>query len=447
MADSKGTDPKADQAKASEAKASDVRSGAVKPPVLDLTARSVGADSAKPDPAKAAAAATPAASGAASAGKPAGTAAPGTGPSGFAAAADKAKAGDKPADKPRAAAPAPAPAFGFGAALVGGLLGLGAAYGLAYAGLWPAAPVETVAADPRLAAYGRAIPELETVTQTTQAELATLNQRVATLERTPAAADNAAAASTASADIAGDLAALSARVDSLAAAETPTADTTALDALRGDLAALGERIDELAARLGTAESGLRSLDSSVSETTAALAAQPSDIGAVLALPLILSGFETAFATGRPYETELAALRAAVPEAAIPTRIANQAMGGLTRPDEIARRFDAVLPAILAGRPANPDAGWQTGALDWFAGAIALRPTAEIEGDTPEAITSRLIGAVERREFASALALLESLPVPMQAAADDVPALLAEQAEAETFLQDLRDAALGGEVTR
>jgi hypothetical protein len=329
---------------------------------------------------------------------------------------------------------------------VGGLLGLGAAYGLAYAGLWPAAPVETVAADPRLAAYGRAIPELETVTQTTQAELATLNQRVATLERAPAA-DNAVAASTASADIAGDLAALSARVDSLAAAETPTADTTALDALRGDLATLGERIDELAARLGTAESGLRSLDSSVTETSAALAAQPSDIGAVLALPLILSGFETAFATGRPYETELAALRSAVPEAAIPTRIANQAMGGLTRPDEIARRFDAVLPAILAGRPANPDAAWQTGALDWFAGAIALRPTAEIEGDTPEAITSRLIGAVERREFASALALLESLPVPMQAAADDVPALLAEQAEAETFLQDLRDAALGGEVTR
>ncbi|WP_193337798.1 COG4223 family protein [Devosia beringensis] len=451
MADSKGTDPKANEAKASDAKAGDVRSGAVKPPVLDLTARSVGAESAKPEPAKPAAAtpgaAPSATAGTASAGKPAGTTAPGAAPSGFAAAADKAKAGDKPADKPRpaAAAPVPAAGFGFGAALVGGLLGLGAAYGLAYAGLWPAAPVETVAADPRLAAYGRAIPELETVTQTTQAELATLKQRVAMLERVPDA--DAPSAPAAGPDLAGDLAALSARIDSLAQAEAPAVDTTALDGLRSDFAALGGRIDELAARLGTAESGLRSLDSSVTETTAALAAQPSDIGAVLALPLILSGFETAFATGRPYETELAALRSAAPDAVIPTRIANQAVQGLIRPDEIARRFDAVLPAILAGRPADPNAPWQTGALDWFAGAIALRPTDEMAGDTPEAIASRLIGAVERREFASALALLESLPAPMQAAAGDVPALLAEQAEAETFLQDLRDAALGGEVAR
>lgn len=414
MADSKGIDPKANESKP----------GAVKPPVLDLKARPVGADAAKPDTSTTGA-------------KPTGPAMPGAG------VTDK----PKPSDRPKPAASAePASGFGFGAALVGGLLGLGAAYGLAYAGLWPAPPAIAVAADPRLVAFGKAIPELETVTQTAQAELATLNQRVGALEKAEPAATAAADPVDLTA-VEGDIAALAARVDTLAKTPAPVTDSGAMDALRSDFAALGTRIDELGARVGTAEASLRTLDTAVTQTSATLAAQPSDIGAVLQLPLILSGLETAFATGRPYETELAALRAAVPGAAIPTLIANQAPQGLTRPDVIARKFDAVLPAILAGRPSDANAQWQDGALDWFAAAIALRPTGEIEGDTPEAITSRLIGAVARRDFGSAEALLKSLPAPMQAAAGDVPGLIAEQADAEIFLQSLRDAALNGEVAQ
>ena len=55
--------------------------------------------------------------------------------------------------------------------------------------------------------------------------------------------------------------------------------------------------------------------------------------------------------------------------------------------------------------------------------------------------------MERRDFTSAQTLLKSLPAPMQAAADDVPALIAGQAEAEAFLQSVRDSALSGEVAR
>lgn len=435
MADNKGDDPKANENKP----------GAVRPPVLDLKARPAGGEPTRPEVAKVDA-------GSAGASKPGGPAMPGSG----SGSSDRPKPADvpkpaepaKPADRPRSAAAAapPAAGFGFGAALVGGLLGLGAAYGLAYAGLWPAPPAAPVVADQRLASFSKSIPELVTVTQTTQAELATLNQRVATLEKAPATpAGNAGSADMTA--ISDKLAALGSRVETLAAAPASAADGASVEALRNDLVALGNRIDALAARVGIAEAGLQSLDTTVTQTVATLASQPSDIGAVLQLPLILSGFETAFATGRPYETELAALRAADPKAAIPTGIANQAPTGLTRPDVIARRFDEVLPAILAGRPSDPDAQWQKGALDWFASAIALRPTGEIEGDTPEAVTSRLIGAVDRRDFATAQTLLDSLPAPMQAAADDVPAMIAEQAEAETFLQQLRDAALSGEVAK
>lgn len=410
MADTPGNDPKPTGTKPAETKP-EVKSGAVKPPVLDLKARETSA-SAGPD-------------------RPEAKPADGT-------ATTKPRAADKPAT-----AVAPQRGFPVAATLAGGALGLAAAYGLAWFGLWPTTPVPAPPADPRLTSFATAIPELETVTQTTQAELATLNQRIGALET----AEPAAAAPTAEpidlSTIEADIAALAQRIDSVSAPATDTG----LDALRTDLAALNARLDELAARLGTAEAGLRDLDTTVTETSATLASQPNDIGAVLQLPLILSGFETAFATGRPYETELSALRAAVPAAEIPTAIANNAAAGLPRPDIIASRFAEVLPAMLAGRPVDAAAQWQDGALDWFRSAIALRPTGEIEGDGPEAVMSRLEGAIARRDFVSAETLLASLPAPMLAAGGDVPALIATQAEAARFLEALRASALSGEAAQ
>ncbi|MHA6689165.1 COG4223 family protein [Devosia sp. A449] len=395
MADPKGTDSKP--------------TGPVKPPVLDLKAREASA-----------------------------------GPSASKPAPDKDPA---PSPKPAVAPPVVTPSrFALGAAVAGGVLGLAAAYGLAWFGLWPTPPAAPAPADPRLAQFASAIPELETVTQTTQAELATLNQRLGALESAEPAAP--ATATGEPADLSGvetDIAALAARIDRLSTAPAPTADTGAVDGLRAELIALTTRLDEVAARLGTAEAGLRSLDTTMTATTATLAEQPSDIGAVLQLPLILSGLDTAFATGRPYASELAALRAALPSAAIPTALANAATTGLARPDVIASRFANVLPAMLAGRPANPDAQWQDGALDWFRSAIALRPTGEIDGDSPEAVMSRLEGAIARRDFLSAESLLATLPAPMLAAAEDVPALVTSQAEAARFLDAVRANALSGEV--
>ena len=410
MADTKGSDSKPGESK----------TGPVKPPVLDLKAREAG----KPE-------------GAAEVRQPESRTETKSAP------AKEIPARPKPVEPPHPARPG----FAFGAALAGGVLGFAAAYGLAWFGLWPAAPAPAAAADPRLAQFATAIPELETVTQTTQTELAALNQRIGALESAEPAPLAAAAEPVDLTTIEGDIAALAARLDTLAATPAPTGDSGAVDTLRTDLAALGTRLDEIAARLGTAEAGLRTLDTAVTETTATLAEQPGDIGAVLQLPLILSGFETAFTTGRPYATELGALRAALPDAAIPTVIANKAETGLPRPDVIASRFAAVLPAMLAGRPADPGAQWQDGALDWFRSAIALRPTGEIEGDTPEAVMSRLESAIARRDFAAAETLLSDLPAPMQAAGEDVPALIAEQAEAARFLDALRASALSGEVAQ
>ena len=405
MADAKSSDPRPTETKAGETK-----SGPVKPPVLDLKARETGkveAEAPKPTPAAASTAPKDATS------RPSAVKAP---------AREESTGG-----------------FGIGAALVGGLLGLAAAYGLAYLGYWPSAPVPATQADPRLAQFGSAIPELQTVTQTTQSELAALNQRVAGLEKA-----GGSPVASAPADLGGleaDVAALTARVEGLGTAPDNAVAPADIEALKTAIAAIDAQLAELGARVGTNEAAVRTVESSVTATSAALAQQPADVGAVLQLPLILSGFESAFATGRPYETELAALRAAALSVEVPTDIANGATTGLARPDVIEAKFQAVLPAMLAGRPANPEAGWQDGALDWLRSAIALRPTGELPGDEPEAVASRLEGAIARRDFAAAETLMAALPEPMRAAAGDVPGLIHSQAEAAKFLEALRSQAL------
>lgn len=409
-------DPKDKASAATETKPAG-KSGAVKPPVLEGTARPAetakpGA-SAKPEP-------EPQKSSTASA-----TAA-------------------KPESKPIAPPPVPPGESGAGAAwlagLVGGVVGLGAAYGLALLGYWPAVTPAPLPPDPRLATISTAVPELETVTSTLQDELARLTARVAGLESNPGAAVPPND-STSSGQMAGDLAALSARVDELAAApqaagETATQNAAAIAALEAELAALRQAASETQTDLAGVSAKLATLESDFSEGTAIEAGQ-------VRLPLIVSGFETAFATGAAYDGEVAALRQALPDLAVPQAVLANAMTGLKRPDLIARDFNAVLPDILAGRPVGANASWQEATSDWFRGIIALRPTEAVEGDGPEAVVARLEGAVARGDFVAAKAELDALPPGMRAAVGAVGDDIANQAAAQTFLAALRQAALAG----
>lgn len=401
------------------------RSGAVKPPVLEGTARPLGSKDDKEMSAEA--------------GKPASD-----------TSKPDAKTQPLPPPKPdpnptSSAAKAAAAGQSEGAAggawlagLVGGLAGLGAAYALALLGYWPAAPAAPQPEDPRIATLSRSVPELETVTSTLQSELATLTAHVADL---PTETDAPAQDTAASEQLASEIAALSARVDALAVPPQdqadPNADNTAAIAnLEAELAALREATTQSQAELGSVASQIAALEADVSAGTAAEAGQ-------VRLPLVVSGFETAFATGTAYDAELAALRQALPDLSVPQPVLANAMTGLKRPDLVARDFNAVLPDILAGRPVNADAGWQDAATDWFRGIIAIRPTEAVEGDSPEAVVARLEGAISRADFIAAKAELDALPAPMRAAAGPVAAEIENQAAAQGFLVSLRQAVLTG----
>lgn len=411
-------DPK-DKASAATPTSPAGKSGAVKPPVLEGTARPASA--VKPSPTT----------------KPEAPKSeqPKSETPGAAAAA-------KPESRP--IAPMPVSPADSGAAwlagLVGGVVGLGAAYGLALLGYWPTMAPAPQPADPRIAAISTSVPELETVTSTLQGELARLTARVAGLETNPGTA--APAGDTAStSQIAGDIAALSARLDELAAAPQTISDSTtqnaaAIAALEADLAALRQASAQTQANLDGVAAKIATLETDLSEGSALEAGQ-------VRLPLIVSGFETAFATGRPYDGEVAALRQALPDLAVPDAVLAQAMTGLKRPDLIARDFNAVLPEILAGRPVGENASWQDATSNWFRGIIALRPTEAVEGEGPEAMVARLEGAIGRGDFVAAKTELDALPPAMRAATGTVADEIANQAAAQTFLTALRQAALAG----
>lgn len=356
---------------------------------------------------------------------------------------------DKPAPGATTAAKAanePAPASGGSgsvwlAGLVGGALGLGAAYGLAWYGLWPAPDQAAPPADPRLAQFATAIPELETVTSTVQDELSTLTGRVGALESDLADLPDQPAGAIDTSNLASteDLAALAARLDELAARPAGSAAAPeSLAAIEAELSALRASAAETTAQLAQARDELAALTQSTQD----------DAGSGLAaarLPLIFSSLESAFDAGRSYETELAALRQAQPDYLVPEAVAGRAATGLPQPDAVARQLDTVLPDMLAGRPAGSEANWQDASLDWFRGLVAMRPTGAVEGDSPDAIIARLEAAVAARDFSAAQAEIEALPASMRAAAGELVDDIARLAAADEFLMNLREHALTGET--
>lgn len=253
-----------------------------------------------------------------------------------------------------------------------------------------------------------------------------------------------------------DLAPLEAQVTSLEdsiaaiAAGASGADATALaetiSRLEAGLGELRASLGALTQRTSAAEAAIAAVRGEVDATKSAVAAQTSmigssDIGPAVRLPLMVSGVESAFSNGRPFDAELNALTTLLPDLAVPETIRTAASAGLPRPDAVATAFTDTVPMILASRTADSSGDLTQDAIEWAKGLLALRPVEETEGNTPEAIVSRLEAAVARRDFVSAAALLGQLPEPMQAAAGSVGTDIRTLAAAEGFVATLRARAL------
>ena len=413
----------------------DRKPGAVKPPVIDLKAREASADPAASAEDKA------------TQSKPAPEKTP-------------EKSQDKPAEAPRSSPP-PRPQARLAmpwsaiaiAALAGGALGTALTYGAAALLPLPDRRAEIADPAPELAALsgeigtlGTRLDALEQQARRTQVSLdATITQLDSGLNTlTQSIAD--VGSSNAPVDLAPLEAQIAALEDRLAvtAAGTGGGDATALAATLSDteagLADLTSQVAALTEQLATQQAALDA-------ARAAIATQSQSLGdgavtPAVRLPLLVSAFESAIGNGRPFTTELAAVTALLPDLEVPAEVATGAAAGLPRPDAVAAAVHDAIPAILAGRSAAGTGDIGADALEWVKGLLAIRPVGEIDGETPEAIVSRLEAAVDRRDFAAAAALLAALPPGMQAAAGPLVAEVDALAAADRFITSVRVRALG-----
>jgi hypothetical protein len=234
---------------------------------------------------------------------------------------------------------------------------------------------------------------------------------------------------------------LKAQVDAIAAG----ASGADAGAIAESIASLETRISSLTTRLNGVDSTVASLRTDLDAARQSLSqhidsALPNEVGPALKLPLILSGLEGAFASGKPFQAELDSLQIVLPDFVVPSTLAASAPTGLIRPDALYARFETALPEILGARDTSGQ-DWTQNAIDWAKSLLALRPAEEMEGDSPEAIVSRLEGAMERRDYAGALALIDALPQAMRDEAALVSADIRVHAEADKLVADLRARAL------
>lgn len=238
-----------------------------------------------------------------------------------------------------------------------------------------------------------------------------------------------------------ELKTLKAQVDAIAAG----ASGADAGAMAQSLSDLETGVTSLTTRLNGVDQTVAALRTDLDATRKTLgdhisAALPNETGPAMKLPLILSGIESALDSGRPFAEELAALAAVLPDLAIPDTLRAAAAHGLDRPDALLQKFEATLPDILAAR-STASGDWVQNSLDWAKALLALRPAEEQQGDSPEAVVSRLEGAMTRHDYTAASALLATLPAPMQQAAAPVAADIAAHAAADRLVADLRSRAL------
>lgn len=220
-----------------------------------------------------------------------------------------------------------------------------------------------------------------------------------------------------------------------------------LRATLGDLRKLTEQsppaatpaaIENLAAKIGGLEQRIASL----------AAARPVAVPAApLAVEIAaLNALADAVRSGKPFVRELEAARARLGERAAPlAAIEPSAAKGLPTVAELAERFSAIVPQLLR----EPDSGGGVFSR-LFTNAVRLveiRRVGEPEGTSIDAVIARMETKLSRGDLAGALAEYDALPEAAKAAAASWFAAATQRHDAEATVKALIDAALKNRAER
>jgi hypothetical protein len=302
-------------------------------------------------------------------------------------------------------------------------------------------------------------------------------------------------------ELAGEVANLSARIESLATRPVP--------APAPDQSGLGERIDKLTSAIGEAEQrlaaveqrpepkapdfsaveqrtaamenmlrelrggltdlkrvaeqtpatatpqaieGIASRIGGLEERIAALAAKPAAPAAPAARPasaaefVALNRLTGAVRSGRPFVKELETARTLLGERAAPlAALEPHAAKGLPDIAELERRFAALVPELL--RAPEAEGNFLERLLGNASRLVQVRRVGEPEGDSIEAIVARTETKLARGELEGAIVEADSLPEPAKSQAASWLASAKQRRDAEALVADVLDATLSGHAER
>ncbi|MFN4166835.1 MAG: COG4223 family protein [Pannonibacter phragmitetus] len=225
-----------------------------------------------------------------------------------------------------------------------------------------------------------------------------------------------------------------------AATSTEAAIRMVSDAQGRNAGTLTSLSADLTAATEESRRSLDALKAEVGELTQRLAAVETTMGdatarEMAARAVAVSALRTAVDAGKPFETELAALRASLPEGTDIALLESHAAQGIAPQQKLMAEFAPVARAIHATFAKPAEDGSILGSLTSSAASIfTVRGPGDASGQGPEAALRRMENAVAAGDLPAALAAYDELPEAAKAAGAD----WADSARARVAVDELTE---------
>jgi hypothetical protein len=234
------------------------------------------------------------------------------------------------------------------------------------------------------------------------------------------------------------------RVDELAKDVAALKGVAPVDtkSLEDSIAKLRQELDALAARADKLpdEARIAAIETKLDQTSRQIAS-----AAALAPAVAADALADALADGRPYAAELAALKTLGADATAIDALAPQAEKGLPTIAALREQFEAAVQSVALASPIPENAGTVDRLLESARGLVAVRPARPTEGADPEAIISRIRGALAAGDLKAALAEWSTLSESIKSATAEWARLADARQKADDLVAEVRSAALAGLV--
>jgi hypothetical protein len=243
---------------------------------------------------------------------------------------------------------------------------------------------------------------------------------------------------------------ISALAQDIAALKSSVPPDTA--SLQSDLAALHRQLDAISAnvdklpredRIAAIEAKLGETGNKLEDTTKKLdeTAQGIDNAAALAPVVAADALQAALDSGRPFQSELTALKSLGVDAATVDALAPPAQAGLPTLADLRARFEQVIASIPLETPVPDNTSAIDRLLQSAQSLVTVRPTHPVAGNDPGAIVARIRGALAAGDLKSALGQWDTLPNTIKTATADWAKLARARVAADDLVAEVRSTAL------